>query len=178
MKGLLLAGLSFLVLMGLSLVLLRFYRGKKYYRVFLLAFAMMLLFYGAIYRLCPDDLAFLPPLLVEPNQQVDFWLGAFVLFLLFHIFWDVAYAAVLTGFSSHLIVLLSRSGGMSLSELLKIYHASEPVDGVLAWRIEGLIRGKYLVSEGAGFRLTRRGAFLASSSRWLRQLYAIEKKVG
>ena len=176
MKGLVLASFSFLVLVGSSLVLLRLYQGKKYYRTFLLAFVISFLFYAVVYRTFSENLGFLPETLMEPNWRVDFWFGALALVLLFHIFWDVAYATALTGFSSHLMVLLSRPGGMSQEEILKIYRAHDPLDGVLAWRLDNLVRCGYLTRKESGFGLTLRGMRLALLALRLKQFYGIEEK--
>ena len=176
MKGLFLAGFSFLVLVVLSLIFLRFYRGKKYYRMFLLAFIGALGIYVYLQVALPDDLGFLPRWLVESRRAVDFWNGLLVLLLIFHIYWDVAYATALTGFSSNLMILLSRPNGLSMGEILEIYGAGSPLDRVLLWRLDSLLRGKYLKQEASGFRILTKGKTVARFSRFLKHLYGIKER--
>lgn len=176
MKGLLLAVFSFPILIGLSLIFLRLYRGKKYYRMLLLAFTGAFVVYSCLQHVFPEDLGFLPVWLVESHRTVDFWNGALVLLLAFHIYWDVAYAAGLTGFSSHLMILLSGPSGLTLEEIIKIYGTGESLDRVLSWRLDNLVRGGYLRKEASRLQLTTKGRKVARFSKFLKQLYGIKER--
>ncbi|MFQ5912845.1 MAG: hypothetical protein ACE5JS_06660, partial [Nitrospinota bacterium] len=153
MKGLLLAAGAFLLLVALSVVLLRFYRGKKHYKVFLSAFALAVGFYIVLYRALPENLGFVPPGWLEPHRTLDFLNGLLILTLGFVGFWDSVYTTVLTGFSANLMVLLAEGGELSREEILGLYGAGKKLDRVLAWRLPKLIEGNYLEAEGAGYRL-------------------------
>ena len=170
MRGVVLASVSFLALVGLCAGGLRFYSGRKYFKIFLVAFAVAAAVYALLYRALPDDLGVLPVGWLEPNGTVDFLNGILILVLLFHSFWDAVYTTALTGFSGNLIVLLHRHGGLSRDQLLEIYGAREEIDRVLAWRLPNLLEGGYLRAEGAGYRLRPKGWLIGRVTRWLKLL--------
>jgi hypothetical protein len=178
MKGLVLAALSFALLMALSMALLRVYRGTKYFKMFLHAFALACAAYTGLHVLSPPDLGVLPATWLEPNGAVDFLNGLLVLALLFHSFWDVVYTVALTGFSGNLLVLLDHPGGLSRQEILGIHGAGEELDRVLAWRLPRLVGGGYVVLEGAGFRLRPKGWLIGSLTRVLKRILTAEEKGG
>ena len=173
MKGPLLAIVSMGVLVVSSMILLRVYRGRKYYRMFLLAFAGSLGFYSLCFHRLPSDLGFLPPAWVMHNVQADFWNGALILALIFHLYWNTLYAVALTGFSTNLMIHLAQPHGRSLDEILEIYGAKLPLDGVLAWRIDNLVRGQCLAQDAEGFQLLSKGRRLAKVGQFLKQLYGV-----
>lgn len=177
MKGFLLAVASMGVLVVLSMVLLRVYRGRKYYRMFLLAFAGALGFYSFCFYRSSPDLGFLPSEWMLGNAQSDFWNGVLVLSLTFHLYWNTTYAVALTGFSSNLMIHLAQPHGRSLDELLEIYGAKLPLDGVLAWRIDNLIKGRCLVQGAMGFQLLPKGRVVARIGRFLKMLYGVKGEV-
>ena len=171
MKGLILSSFSFLFLIGLSLILLRIYQGKKYFKMFLMAFVLTCVFYGGAYKILPDNLGFLTEPFLEPHGRVDFWVGALILLLVFHIFWDTAYGAVLTGFSSYLMTLLFQRKGLSIDEILEIYDSKQYSEQIFLWRINNLLRGGYLIQEGESFRLQPKGKIVARIVFFLNILY-------
>ena len=173
MKGLLVALVSMGVLVIFSMILLRVYRGKKYYRMFLLAFIGALGFYSFCFHQLAPDLGFLPPAWVLSDERADFWNGVLILSLVFHLYWNTVYAIVLTGFSSNLMIHLTRPSGQSLGEVLEIYGANLPLDGVLAWRIENLIRSQCLTREAESFRLLSKGRRMARIGQFLKKLYGV-----
>lgn len=170
MKGLTLAVVAFVFLLGACAMLLRLYRGRKYFKVFLAAFAMAVAAYAGLFRILPDDLGFLPPDWREPHRALDFLNGLLVLTLGFHAFWDVIYTTTLTGFSANLMVLLARASGLSRAEIFQIYGADEKLDRVLAWRLPSLLKGGYLEAYGAGFRLRWKGWMVGTMTRGLKRL--------
>lgn len=170
MKGLLLAVLSFVILVGVSMSLLRLYRGKKYFKVFLIAFAFAVGMYSYLHWVFSHDLGFLPQSFLEPHATLDFVNGLLVLALFFHSFWDVVYTTALTGFSGHLTVLLACKGGLSRKEILSIYGANDEIDRVLAWRLPNLLQGGYLEAQGSGFHLRPKGWAVARLTRLLKRM--------
>lgn len=169
MKGVLLAAGAFFFLVALSVPLLRLHQGRKYYRVFWVAFGVAVGLYGIFFRVLPADLGFLPAGWLEAEGALDFLNGLLILTLLFVAFWDAVYTTVLTGFSANLMALLAEGEGLSREEILRIYGAEEGVDRVLAWRLPRLLEGRYLEAEGAGFRLLPKGRWVGTAARWLKR---------
>ncbi len=165
MKGLVLAAVAFVVLIALSTVFLRLYRGRKHFRALLAAFGAALGVYGVLYRALPPDLGFLPGVLLEPHGGMDFANGVLVLALLFHGFWDTAYATAITGLSTNVIVLIGRAGGLATSDLLRLHHADREVDAVLAWRLRNLVQGGYVVLVDGAYRLRTKGRIVGAAAR-------------
>lgn len=170
LKGVLLAGVAFLCLMTISVLLLRLYHGKRYYRVFLIAFAVALGFYGLFYAVLPTDLGFLSPKWLERHRPLEFLNGILILGMLFLWFWDTFYTAVLTGFSSNLMVILAAGGTRSPQEVLRIYGAEKELDSILAWRLPKLLDGGYIEAHGAGYRIRSKGRKIGRLARFLQRL--------
>lgn len=169
MKGLLLAAGAFGLIVGGSMVLLRLYKGKKYYRVLLAAYAAATTAYCLAFAAWPADAGLLPAGWKEPSSAVDFANGLLVLTLLFHGFWNTSYAAALTGFSSNLMVLLWQNDGLTKEQLLAMYGAGGSQDPVLAWRLPNLLHGGYLEETPQGLRLLPRGRSVAKLTRFLQR---------
>jgi len=175
-KGILLSLISFFLLIVVSFFSIRAYRGKKYFYVFLTVLPFACLFYLLLFYSLPDNLYFLPQILVEPSRLVDFGNGLFILLLLFHIFWDTAYATVLTGFSSELMVRLFREKqrGLSIEELMKEFGAEREMDEILEWRIPNLLNSGYVTAEGSRFRLLKKGRWIAALGLFLKKLFRMD----
>ncbi len=171
MKSILLAGFSFLLLILMTIVLLRGYRGKKYLHMFLIAFGISVLLYALIYFLTPVDLGFLPIFLTDEGRGIGFANGLLILFLLFHCFADVSYTTVLTGFSTNLIVHIAKRGTLKTEDLDRIYGLSLGHDPVTEWRISHLVNGRYVAAEGGGFRLLPKGRWVALAANFLQRLF-------
>ena len=176
MKGVILAFASFIFFVTLSLVFLRVYRGKKFFKVFILASLISLIFYSFTYFNLSADLEFLAPSMIERHKWFDYFFGLITFLLTVHIFWDVSYATVLTGFSSHLMILIDRPSGLSLKEILQIYGANEEIDPILSWRLANLKKGNYLREEGRYFQLLGRGKKVAMLAEFLKRLYRVESR--
>ncbi len=176
MKGTLLSLISFILLVVLSCLSLRVYRGKKYFYIFLIEFLFACLFYSLLFCYLPEDLHFLPPWLREPSRSVDFGNGLLILLLLFHMMWDAAYAFILTGFTSELFVRLFQKNrqGLSLEELVKGFGGDEEIDEILAWRLPNLLNCKYISAEGNQFRLLNRGRRVARFGLFLKKVFNMD----
>lgn len=177
MKGLLLSLVVFFLLIVASFFSIRAYRGKKYFRVFLVEFPIAVFLYFFLFRVLPPDLTFLPPSLREPSAVVDGFAGFLLLCLLFHIFWDACYAAILTGFASELLARLYRHRvrGLSKEEFMEGFGLHEKIDHVLAWRLPNLLNGRYIQAEGDHFRLLPKGKRIAQSAIFLKRLFNMEE---
>lgn len=169
MKGLVVALLAFGLLVVLAVVLLRHYRGTRYFMVLLRAWGASQTVYAVLYWLAPADLGVLPGGWLEPSAALDFLNGVLILVLLFHSFWDALYTTVLTGFSGNLMVLLDRRGGLTTDDILVEYGARDRLDRVLAWRLPKLLNGGYLAADGDGYRLRPKGLFIGTVARYLKR---------
>lgn len=173
MKSIFLAFLSFLFLLASVLIMLRFYNGRKYFRVLIAGFILSIPFYVILYKISPSNFYFLPPTQLEPHTAMDFWNGLILLFLVFHSFWDFCYTSAFTGFSSNLLVILSRTGEMSQTQILDLYAAKGGLDGILSWRLPNLVRGKYLKEEHGRYLLLPKGRAVAWITQTLKRLLAL-----
>ncbi len=160
MKGLVLSLGFFIFLVFLTVFMLRRYRGKKYLRVFLLAFAITLGIYTLVYNFSPG-----------PGAAVDFWNGILFLFLLFHCFADVSYTTVLTGFSTNLLVHIAKRGPLSTRDMEDIYGLTQGRDPVTDWRMDHLVRGKYVLSSRDGYQMLPKGSSVARLAEFLQRLF-------
>lgn len=176
MKGILLSLIAFLILLLASVLAVRHYRGRKYFHLFLAIFPFSCLLYGLLFYGMPEDLYFLPRQWLEPSPLVDFGNGLLILFLLFHLLWDTAYAMILTGFSSELAVrlFLHKEEGLSAEALLKEFGEDQEIDHILAWRLPNLLKSHYVVAEGNSFRLLRKGKWIAAFSLFLKKLFNMD----
>ena len=170
MKGLILSGCVFFLLLCASSLALRFYRGGKEFRVLL----VVLGFSVGLYELChlwlPHDLGFLPDGVLEPNRTVDFWNGVLVLLMLFHGFWVFLYVAGLGPSMGMMLEVRARgSAGMAEEEALKKYGHDRPRSAILERRLKKLLEGKYVAEQDGGYRLLPRGARVASLAIFLRR---------
>ncbi len=170
MKGIVLAAISFLFLIAISMGLLRLYRGQKYYRVLLVAFLLAAGLYVWLHRFLPADLGCLPSGWLEPQSALDGINGFLILGLLFHGYWDAIYTTVLTGFSSNLMILLSRHGKLSQADLKAFYGGADPVDYVVSWRLENLVREGYISQSADGYQLLPKGRVVGVLTRHLKWL--------
>lgn len=159
MTGLLLAFLSFFLLILLAVLFLRRYRGRKYFFPLLGAFLLSACFYSAAFFSFPEEPDIAP--------RLNFLNGLLILALLFHGFWDTLYTSFITGFSSGLLVRLLNRGaaGMSEEELLEIYGGKTEASHLLTHRLDNLTVGGYLRREGDSFKLLPKGRFFALLTR-------------
>lgn len=117
MKGILLAWICLMGAFGISLIGLRLYSGKKYYKVFRNVFPLAILayvwIYGSTSSISPDSGFF----------SVDFLNGLLWVCLIFHLFWDGMYMFFVTGFSTGILGALfkNRKAGMTECEILESY---------------------------------------------------------
>ncbi len=176
MKGICLSLISFFLFVVVSIFLVKVYRGRKFFHLFLAEFPFVFLFYLFLFRSVPGNLTLLPNFLVEPSPSVDFWNGVLLLSLLFHIFWDAIYAIVFTGFSSELTVQLFRKGnqGFSVEEALKAFGDDRELDHILTWRMPNLLKGGYLAAEGNRYRLLPKGRMAGRLGLFLKKLFCMD----
>jgi len=161
MKGILLAGISFIFFLGLSVLILRFYKGNKEFKVFFANFLLSSILYSTLSFSFSPDLGFLSLEWIEKASKVDFLYGLAILAMVFHGFWTFAYASNL-GPSGDLMTELYERGeeGASETELLAIFLQEEnDLDIILARRIPKLLKEGYIKEEGNGYRVLPRGLF-------------------
>ena len=171
MKSLLVSGISFLILVLITILFFRCYRGKKYLKVFFAAFAITIPVYWALYQSSPANLWFLPNDWLAANSTVGFWNGLFILALLFHCFADVSYTTVLTGFSTNLIVHIAKKHQLTSKEIQEIYGISSDSDPVTEWRINHLLGGQYITATESGYQLLPKGKCIAIAAQLLQRLF-------
>lgn len=176
MKGILLSFVCLVVFFIFSVFALRAYRGIKYYLVFLMEVPFVAFLYLFLFTSLPENLYFLPSFLLEPSRIADFLNGFLILVLLFHLAWDMAYAMILTGFSSEVAVKLfrGRKGGLSVEALMKEFGADREMDDILTWRIPNLLKSGFLRKEGDAFCLTRKGKRIAAFALFLKRLFKMD----
>lgn len=160
MTGLILAAGSFAALIVISIVLLRFYKGRKYFFVLIPSYVISAFLYLQLFNLFPSDLGFLPQDWIEPLVIPDMVNGLLVLTLLFLTYWDTLYTTTFTGFSANLMVTLSRRGAMSREDFLRMHGAERELDIVSEWRIRNLVEGGYIARNGGDFQLRPKGRLL------------------
>src|SRR3989344_1501965 len=126
MKGILLAFISFIFLVITSMIAIRFYPEKKYFKPLLIVFAFFAIIYASLFHRLPHDLGFISPAWQIADSKIDFINGFIILFLLFHSFWDVMYASFLTGFSTELLMrfLKEQKQGLTLDKLVEMYQGN------------------------------------------------------
>lgn len=177
MKGLVLAGLSFALLVLGSVVALHFYRGGKEFKVFLGVFAGAAGIYAGAFRVLPPDLGFLPMSWQEASPAVDFWNGILILGLVFHGYWTFCYFACVSPSMSLLVALRQRGAqDMSREEALAIHGSEQPVNMIFQRRLPKLLQGGYVQEEAGAYRLLRRGGRVAAFGSFLKKL--INAQVG
>jgi hypothetical protein len=170
-KGLVLAGLSFALLVLGSVVVLHFYRGGKEFKVFLGVFAGAAGIYAGAFRVLPPDLGFLPRSWQEASPAVDFWNGILILGLMFHGYWTFCYFACVSPSMSLLVALRLRGGqDMSRAEALAIHGSEQPVSMIFQRRLPKLLQGGYVQEEAGAYRLLRRGGRVAAFGSFLKKL--------
>jgi hypothetical protein len=170
-KGLVLAGLSFALLVLGSVVALHFYRGGKEFKVFLGVFAGAAGIYAGAFRVLPPDLGFLPMSWQEASPAVDFWNGILILGLVFHGYWTFCYFACVSPSMSLLVALRLRGGqDMSRAEALAIHGTEQPVSMIFQRRLPKLLQGGYVQEEAGAYRLLRRGGRVAAFGSFLKKL--------
>lgn len=174
MKGLILSGFVFFLLLCASSLALRFYRGSKEFRVLLVVLGFSIGLYGLCYLWLPHDLGFLHDGALEPNRSVDFWNGVLVLLMLFHGFWVFLYVSgVGPSMGMMLEVRARRSVGMAEEEALKKYGHDRPRSAILERRLKKLVEGRYVAEQDGEYRLLPRGARVASLAIFLRRVLNI-----
>ncbi|HYB71562.1 MAG TPA: hypothetical protein VEH80_12860 [Candidatus Bathyarchaeia archaeon] len=177
MKGLVLAGLAFALLVAGSAVALRFYRGNKEFKVFLGSFAAALALYAGAFWLSASNLGFLPASWRETSPAVDFGNGVLILALVFHGYWCFCYFACLSPSMSVLVALRARgTRGMSGAEALAIHGSGQPVNLIFQRRLPKLLRGGYVREESGWYQLLARGGRVAALGSLLKRL--INAQVG
>lgn len=177
MKGLVLAGLTFALLVVVTVVALHFYRGGKEFKVFLGVFAGSVGLYAWSFCVLPPDLGFLPMSWQETSPAVDFWNGLLILGLVFHGYWSFCYFTCVSPSMSALVALRRRGRqGMSCAEALAIHGSEQPVNAIFRRRLPKLLRGGYVQEEAGAYRLLRRGRRVAAFGSFLKKL--INAQVG
>lgn len=171
MKGLTLAGVALVLLVAGSAAILRFYAGNKEFKVFLGAFAAVVVFYTGAFWLLPPDLGFISARWQETAPAVDFWNGLLILALVFHGYWCFSYFACLSPSMSVMVALrLKGTHGMSAAEALAIHGSEQPVDLIFQRRLPKLLQGGYVREEADGYRLLARGGRVAALGSFLKRL--------
>lgn len=177
MKGLVLAGLAFALLVVGSTGALRFYRGDKEFKVFLGGFAASVGLYAGAFWLLPPDLGLLTVAWQETAPVVDFWNGLLILGLVFHGYWSFCYFACVSPSMSALVALrLKGRQGMTAGEAVAIQGSHEPVNLIFQRRLPKLLRGGYVQEEAGAYRLLARGGRVAAFGSFLKRL--INAQVG
>ncbi len=158
MRGLILAAVSFVLLVACSAIGLQVYRGNRQFTVLLGAFAASLGIYGFLFTSLPPNLWFLPAAALEPAPAVDFFNGLVVLTTVFHGFWVFTYA-LWTGPTMSLLGEMSRQGhqGITSEDALSFFGQNEAMNLILRRRLPKLIKGGYLEKDGDTYRLLPRG---------------------
>jgi len=171
MRGLVLAAVSIVFLIGLTAIGLRAYRGSREYVVFLGSFAASLGLYGLLFVGLPPDLGFLPDAGRETAIGVDFANGLIVLGTVFHGFWVFAYVACL-GPTMSLLVEMSMRGrrGITTDEALAMFGKDEAMNLILRRRLPKLINGGYLEQDDQVYRLLPRGVRIARISLFCKKI--------
>ena len=177
MKGLVLAAVAFALMVVGIVVVLRFYRGDKEFKVFLGAFASTTALYAVGFRLLPADVGFLPAPWAETSAPVDFVNGLLMLVLVFHGFWSFSYFACVSPSMSALIALRLRGRtGMSRDEAMAVQGTAEPVNLIFQRRLPKLQRGGYVREDANGYRLLDRGRRVAVFGSFLKRI--INSQIG
>lgn len=177
MKGLILAftclGVSFL----LSFIGLRFYRGTKYFKVFMIVFLVSIGLYGFLYRITLPNLGFIPPSWREPFARVDCLNGALWMVLIYHLFWDGMYMFFFTGFSTGILqhLILHQKEGLHEIEIIDKYGGFTKSSFVVSDRVSNLEKGHYLKKTSTGYILTRKGVIFAELTLFFKKLLNIKE---
>ncbi len=170
MKGVLLSFAAFLLYVVatalLSRILLVCRHAKLFIRTFLAAEAA----YFLAYALTPANLWFLPARLLAPSPWLEILLGAFILALNFHSYFDWFFAFN-GGFSTSLLLLLLRSRASS-EELIAKFHDAGGRDKIYGWRLPRLEETGYLRINPATrvCSLTPKGRVVAILTRFIKRL--------
>lgn len=159
MSGLLLSFGCFLLLIVISIILLRLYRGTKRVRPLVAAYGVALAIYGIFY----------------PSSRVgaEFWNGILVLTLAFQGYANVVNTTVFTGFAAHLLALVAERKVLTFEQALCLYREKGGLDKVLSWRLAHLCGGKYLKKMGESYRLLPKGRRVAKSVQFLKELLRV-----
>lgn len=174
MKGIVLALLSFGFLNLISIVVVRLYPGKKYFKPLMTAFGLSAFCYAVLFYWIPADLGGLKsPWLIRPSA-LDFGNGLLILLLLFYGFWDTIYASFFTGFSSGILVHFSKRvpRGLGTGDLVKIYQKDRRGNPVIDVRIQNLVQGRYLLPVGENqYQLLPKGNFFAVMTQAVQKVF-------
>ncbi|OGQ44893.1 MAG: hypothetical protein A3H42_06315 [Deltaproteobacteria bacterium RIFCSPLOWO2_02_FULL_46_8] len=176
MKGIFLSFGAFCFLIPVSIVAVRSYAGKKYFRPLIGAFVIAAFFYAFLFYCLPSDLGFLTKGWMVADQRLDFINGFLLLFLLFHSYWDAVYTSFFTGFSTKILIQMLRKEGHSLNveELIKMYQGSQSGNPVIDGRLQNLVRGSYLAPGISGeYQLLPKGNFFAVFTRTFQKILHI-----
>lgn len=166
MKGILLALASFGFLTAASVVAVRLYPGKKYFKPLIGAFLLAVSAYTLLFAVLPGS--------SNLDPALDFGNGLFILFLLFNGFWDGIYTSFLTGFSTGILIRFLQKGrpGLTEGEVLRMYQTDPSNNPVMDLRLKNLMEGRYLAAAGEGcYRLRLKGNFFAGLTQTLQSLF-------
>ena len=161
MAGLILAVLSTLFAVVISIISLRLNRHLRYLKLFVVVYFVCTIFYTLSYYFLADQLILLFHLTPNGTGIVSYWNGVLIFTLIFHLCVDVGYATVLTGFSTNIILLTRRHGHLEISDLPVIYGINENADPVVNWRVDYLLEHRYLSVSGDKLELTKKGKTIA-----------------
>lgn len=176
MKGILLSFGSFCFLIPVSVVAVRFYAGKKYFRPLIVAFLIAAFFYTILFYWTPSDIGFLKEDWMVADQRLDFINGFLLLFLLFHSYWDAVYTSFFTGFSTKILIQMlgKRGQGLNVEELVKMYQGNQPGNPLVDGRLQNLVCGDYLSPVALGeYQLLSKGNFFAVFTRTFQKILHI-----
>lgn len=177
MKGIVLGLISFVFFLCVSVLLLRVRLWKKHFQALLLASASGLAFYALGYLYTPVNLWFLPAGWLEPSSAVDCFNGFLLLALIIHCFWDFLYVFAITGFSTGLLIRVSRfmPDGTTVEDLVETYRGCGGMDNIFARRIPKLIQGGYIRQDGGYLRLTSKGRAFGFTVLAIRKLLNVRE---
>lgn len=167
MRGLLAGLVTFLVFLGAQCLLYHLVTIRRKLYVMLWLWAGAYLIYAPLFRLLPDDAAWLPGPLAAPAGAVMWVNGALVHWFLFagyYQFFNMADNSV--GVRSLIELHRGPAHGLSLADLRKYYD----FDRMLGRRLDRLVAAGYLGRDGDRRRCTPRGLAAARLMRALKRL--------
>lgn len=167
MRGLVAAALTFLAFLGVQGVVYHVVRIRRRLSVMLWLWLGGVPVYVALFRLLPEDAAWLPPVLSAPTDAVVWINGAVIYWFLFAGYYQVFNMAD-NSVGVRSLIELSRGPerGLSLEELKQHYS----FDLMLGRRMERLVAAGYIERDGGRYRCTPRGRAAARLMRGLKGL--------
>lgn len=174
MKGFAISVVTLFLVVFLTVIFIRFYRGKHYLRVFLYLYLLGLLIYAGAYFFIPSNASFIPVSTPGESRWLDLGNGLLIYSFLFHCFIDVSFTTVITGFASTIMVHMARKKHLTVEEMYKIFGFDKSDnDPVIEYRLGFLLKGNYISQDGNEFRLLPKGRLVAKTASFFQRLFCI-----